>query len=59
MKAFNKLAKLFLSVSCFMSLITIDQAIATKAADDGEIVDDNDARFVYSSGNSNAGGWDY
>lgn len=59
MKAFNKLAKLLLSVSCFMSLITIDQAIATKAADDGEIVDDNDARFVYSSGNSNAGGWDY
>lgn len=59
MKAIQKLTKLFLAACCFVSVITMNQVIEIKAADEGEIIDDNDARFVYSSGNSNNGGWDY
>lgn len=59
MKTMQKLMKLFLAVSCFLSVITMNQVIDTKAADEGEIIDDNDARFVYSSGDANNGGWEY
>lgn len=59
MKAIQKFTKLLLAASCFISVITMNQVIEIKAADEGEIIDDNDARFVYSSGNSNNGGWDY
>ena len=57
MKKTKKLVMSLLLVFC--SVVTlISPFVVNAAADDFEIIDDTDARFVYSSGNANNGGWE-
>lgn len=41
-----------------MSSLWLLPSVVNAAADDFEIIDDTDARFVYSDGNANNGGWE-
>ena len=40
MNVIQKITKLLLAACCFVSLIQVNQTIETKAADNGEIIDD-------------------
>ena len=41
-----------------VSSLWLSPSVVNAAADDFEIIDDTDARFVYSDGNANNGGWE-
>lgn len=45
-----------LAFCCVITLVA--PSVVNAAADDFEIIDDTDARFVYSDGNANNGGWE-
>ena len=57
MKKTKKLVMSWLLAFCCV-ITLVAPSVVNAAADDFEIIDDTDARFVYSDGNANNGGWE-
>ena len=57
MKKTKKLVMSWLLAFCCV-ITLVAPSVINAAADDFEIIDDTDARFVYSDGNANNGGWE-
>lgn len=55
MKKTKKLVMSWLLAFCCV-ITLVAPSVVNAAADDFEIIDDTDARFVYSDGNANNGG---
>ena len=58
MKKTKKSGNVMAACHFAVSITLVAPSVVNAAADDFEIIDDTDARFVYSDGNANNGGWE-